>query len=100
MILHPDEPGEGDETARAPAATAASDRWSAGMAEEPVWVVPSIVLALTALSGSVLLFAVVLVVGVCLWMLATQPLAPSQDGGDPSGYPPHRPFGGPGGLVP
>jgi hypothetical protein len=97
MIVHPDDPREGDEAAQeSAAASAAPAGRSAEVAEERVWVVPSIVLALVALSGSVLLFAVVLVVGVVLWMLSTPPLAPSGGGGDSSGYPPGRPFGWPG----
>jgi hypothetical protein len=83
MTRQPDEPGQhrnadGD---RAAEAQAEADRelHESGGSAEPVWVVPSIVLGLVALSGSVLLFAAVVVIGATLWLLNTPPLEQGQD---------------------
>jgi hypothetical protein len=65
---------------------------------EPTWVLPVIVLALVALSGTVLLFVMVGLAALALLALGTPPTQPPEQRGDPFRYPMGGPFGG-GGLM-
>jgi hypothetical protein len=104
MMLQPDEShpgrspghdrGNQERLAGAPADAAANrdlheSIWSA----EPVWVMPSIVLGFVALTGSVLLFAVLTIIGIILWLLNTPPIEQNRE---IFGQPWPGPFGGPG----
>lgn len=60
---------------------------------EPAWVLPSIVLGFVALSGSVLLFAALTIIGAILWLLNTPPVGQDRE---TFGQPWPGPFGGPG----
>jgi hypothetical protein len=61
---------------------------------EPVWVLPTIVLALVALSGSLLLFMLVGIAGLALWALHTPPAGPPEQHAGRFGFPMGGPFGG------
>jgi hypothetical protein len=54
---------------------------------EPLWVLVSIVLALIALSGSILAFCLTVVVGLLVWLAHTPPEEGSQQRRNPFGGP-------------
>lgn len=60
---------------------------------EPVWVLPSIVLGFVALTGSVMLFAALTIIGITLLLMNTPPPAHDRETFGRS-WP--GPFGGPG----
>ncbi len=104
MALQPDDPGprrsadqertNQERLAGAPAQAAADRDLHESMGPaEPVWVLPSIVLGLAALSGSVLLFATLVIAGIALWLLNTPP---TEHDRETFGRPWPGPFGGPG----
>ena len=94
MTLQPDDPGR-----RRPVSEAGVDEpfRSEEMTTEPPWVLPSIVLGVVALSGSVLLWVLVGLTGLILWIY-THPPEESEQKGDGYGYPTGGPFGT--GIVP
>ncbi|OLT05646.1 hypothetical protein BJF90_01065 [Pseudonocardia sp. CNS-004] len=60
---------------------------------EPVWVLPSIVLGFVALTGSVMLFVAITIVGITLLLMNTPP---TEHDRDTFGRAWPGPFGGPG----
>lgn len=104
MMLQPDDPRprrsadhnrDDQERLAEAAADATADRdldESTGSAE-PVWVLPSIVLGFVALTGSVMLFAALTIIGITLLLMSTPP---TEHDRETFGQPWPGPFGGPG----
>lgn len=103
MTPQPDDPrprrnadqDRDDQDRLAGAADAAADRdlYESTGSAEPVWVLPSIVLGFVALTGSVMLFAVLTIIGIALLLMNTPP---TEHDRETFGQPWPGPLGGPG----
>jgi hypothetical protein len=101
MMPQPDDPrprrsadhDRDDQERLAGAAGATADLHDGTGSAEPVWVLPSIVLGFVALTGSVMLFAAITIIGITLLLMNTPP---TEHDRETSGQPWPGPFGGPG----